>query len=65
VQTANLVGVAQLHELHGPFDIGEPAAAEFGVGRRIRAARQAVRRPTLALIRRISRTDSVDTPPTG
>ena len=31
---------AQLQQLDRPLDVGEPAAAELGVGRRVRAARQ-------------------------
>ena len=33
-------GVPQLQQLHGPFDVGQATAAQFGVGGRIGAARQ-------------------------
>ena len=39
-QRRHRAGVPHLQQLHGPLDVGEPAAAELEVGVRVGAARQ-------------------------
>ncbi|GAA3190578.1 hypothetical protein GCM10020255_089490 [Rhodococcus baikonurensis] len=40
MQRLDLVGVAQLQQLHSPLDVGQAAATQFGVRGRIGSARE-------------------------